>query len=44
MVLTCKFLSAEKCIVTLKDCYGLEIFKIGSLTNENGDGDGNENG
>ena len=27
----------SECIFTLKDCYGLEIFKIGSLTNENGD-------
>ena len=32
----------SECIFTLKDCYGLEIFKIGSLTNENGDS--NDNG
>ena len=43
MVLTCKFCQLySECIFTLKDCYGFEIFKIGSLTDENGDG--NENG
>ena len=43
MVLTCKFCQLySECIFTLKDCYGFEILKIGSLTDENGDG--NENG
>ena len=37
MVLTCKFCQLySECIFTLKDCYGFEIFKIGSLTDENG--------